>query len=272
MKIEEISSKFKVKNPTFDDVAEIVADDNFIIAAKTGFDYAKNENYINFDNAPFCIDLATRSKTKLVVADRLKILIEDMHKKAVQQSDTPKIDGDYYEASFCLVGRDNGGVIEIQDGFWDDQGYIPNKKGDPDNYSYDFWRFDDNVTIASSKFNNLIMKSCETASKDLSLVLIHGHTHPQKREYGKINNYASRSDIVASVEESVDYYDQENGKCMFLNAIINADGDLNVFGYDVKKEKFLIFDKISYASGSKIKAYSDGNYPISNKVFEKGSE
>ena len=85
MKIKDIESKFKANSPTFEDVAEIIADDNFSIAAKTGFDYAKSKNYINFDNAPFCIDLATRSKTKVVVADHLKTLIEDMHKKAVQQ-------------------------------------------------------------------------------------------------------------------------------------------------------------------------------------------
>ena len=48
----------------------------------------------------------------------------------------------------------------------------------------------------------------------------------------------------------------------FLNAIINADGDLNIFGFDVETGRFFILNDVAYQSGEKIAAYTEGNYPI----------
>jgi len=53
---------------------------------------------------------------------------------------------------------------------------------------------------------------------------------------------------------------------------MTADGDLNIFGYDVDLAQFLIFDKTFYKSGDKVRAYSFGNYPISDNINEKKAD
>ncbi len=246
-------------------IEKVIQDASFSEASELGVDYAKSNGYDSIENAPFCIDKVNASKTRIVIDDGVKQLIEAMKKSAYDQSSGKSL-GDNYEAIFMLIGERNPeGIIHITDGEWDERGYEPNKYKfmDPDayNYSYDFFTDKSNVAEASSYFSKLVDRTAE-AAKGNSLVIIYGHTHPHRKGYGQINNYPSRSDISASVAEAMNYYVQENGVCTFLNAIINADGDLDVFGYDAGNEKFEIYKNIRYKSGEVVKAYTDGIYPI----------
>lgn len=266
MDIEQLKNLFNENEPSFDDIEKIIGEEFFSEAAKMGKSYAEGMKYVRFEDAPFCIDRVGSAPIKVVVADSVKPLIEDMKKSAKEQSDTKEKSADNYEASFCLYGRFEGDKIVITDAFWDERGYKPNEYlyADPDALVYgNFFANFSNVTTTSKWYDQKVDAVCETAPADGSLVVIYGHTHPQTSTYGKINNYPSRTDIALSVEEAVTHYAQQNATCIFLNAIINADGDLNIFGYDVESGKFFILDDVKYENGEKIAAYTEGNYPIS---------
>lgn len=265
MKIEELKEVFNGDDVPFEKVEEIVSDDVFSGASKLGIDYAKGAGFENFEDAPFCLEKVTPGTAGVIVDDGVKPIIELMKKHAKTQSDTPRKKADHYEASFCLYGRLVDGKIMISDGFWDERGYKPNayKYVDPDALSYgSFFADYSNVTTTSVWYDKKVDAVCEGASPDGSLVVIYGHTHPQTNAYGKINNYPSRTDVVLSVEEAVTRYTQANGTCSFLNAIINADGDLNIFGFDVETGRYFILNDVKYRSGEKIASYTEENYPI----------
>ncbi len=242
----------------------ILKDETFNQADERGVNYAKNASFSNLQTAPFCIDLVKSSNISILVDDEVKLLIENMKNLALEQSDTLEAKADNYEATFLLIGKKEGDGIHIYDSCWDDEGFEPNryKFTDPDNYDFAFFATPKrNVTTISDKFVK-VLHTVAGSSTDNSLVLIHGHTHPQTAAMAKLNNYPSRQDICASVEEALNFYQQENGTCLFLNAIINADGDLNVYGFDAKAAKFIKIDKIKYKSGEKISSYSQGSFPI----------
>lgn len=265
MNIEELKKLFDENDVSFEEVEKIISEENFSVASKLGRDYAEGMKFASFENAPFCIDKVGASPVSVVVSDSAKSVIELMKSSAREQSDTREKSADNYEASFCLYGRMIDGKILITDAFWDERGYKPNeyKYADPDAMNYgSFFANYSNVTTTSRQYDRKVDEICATATPDGSLVVIYGHTHPQTNTYGKINNYPSRTDIALAVEEAVEHYAQKNGTCTFLNAIINADGDLNIFGYDAESGRFFILNDVQYQSGEKIPAYTEGNYPI----------
>lgn len=264
MNIEELKALFE-EDVSFEQIEELVSDDVFAGASKLGIDYAEKHGFESFEDAPFCLEQVTPGTVSVVVDDGVKPVVELMKKLAKEQSDTSDKKADHYEASFCLYGRMQDGKIVITDGFWDERGYQPNayKYADPDSLNYGgFFADYSNVTTTSRWYDRKVDAVCDSATPDGSLVVIYGHTHPQTKELGKVNNYPSRTDVSLAVEEAVTRYTQANGSCSFLNAIINADGDLNIFGFDVETGKFFILDDVKYKSGKKIEAYTEENYPI----------
>lgn len=267
MDFEQLSAIFGTRNVSFEQIETIIGSSDFKEASRLGVEYAKTHKYEELDYAPFCIDKVDASATRVVFADSLKELIKSMNDLAVDESDRIGKRGSHHEASYCFVGERIGDTIVIREGFWDSKGFTPNRLfADPD--GMDGWGnifsyvTDANETSTSAAYERKIKEICAEAGQDGSLVVIYGHTHPQMRKYKKINNYPSREDIKLAVEEAVSHYAQENGTCTFLNAIITADGDLNIFGYDVQTGKFEIYDKVQYETAGKIKTYTEGDYPI----------
>ena len=111
MNIEELKNMFDEKDLSFEDVEKIIDNKNFSEAAKLGVDYAKSQKFVNFEDAPFCIDKIDAVPIQIVIADSVKKLIDDMKKSAIVQSDTAEKKGDNYEASFCLYGQKKGEKI-----------------------------------------------------------------------------------------------------------------------------------------------------------------
>ncbi len=273
MNLEEYKKKYGKADPSFAEISEIVSEESFSEAGALGFDYAKQNNMLSEETFPFCIDKVRRTQSRVVFDDSTKSLIEKMKALAKEESDDGSFKLNHYEAAFCLVGEKTKDKIIINDGFWDERGFKPNKTKfyDPDDYGgfgFDsFYDHSSNVVDVSSDFLEKMEEICNNAIGN-NLVVIYGHTHPQLDSLGKLNNYPSVSDITSSVSEAVEHYQQKNGYCTFLNAIINADGDLNIFGYDILFKKFIVLDKLVYQNGEKINALTDGNYPLSN---HKGS-
>lgn len=273
MNLEEYKKKYGKVDPSFAEISEIVSEESFREAGTLGFDYAKQNNMLSEETFPFCIDKVRRTQSRVVFDDSTKSLIEKMKALAKEESDDGSFKLNHYEAAFCLVGEKTKDKIIINDGFWDERGFKPNKTKfyDPDDYGgfgFDsFYDHSSNVVDVSSDFLEKMEEICNNAIGN-NLVVIYGHTHPQLDSLGKLNNYPSVSDITSSVSEAVEHYQQKNGYCTFLNAIINADGDLNIFGYDILFKKFIVLDKLVYQNGEKINALTDGNYPLSN---HKGS-
>lgn len=265
MDFQKLKDMFNNGEISFEQLEGLIGETSFSEASKLGLDYAKGMKYVSFENAPFCLDRVKAAPVKVVLSESVKPIIEDMKTSAKEQSDKRGKSAENYEASFCLYGRIVGDKIIISDAFWDERGYKPNeyKYADPDSLNYaSFFDNYSNVTTTSRGYDKQVDGVCASATSDGSLVVIYGHTHPQTNTYGKINNYPSRSDIVLSVEEAVTHYAQENGNCTFLNAIINADGDLNIFGYDVEAGKFFTIHDVKYETGEKVASYTEGNYPI----------
>ena len=217
-------------------------------------------------DAPFCIDTIKPSKTKVVLSAEVFKMYQDMHKRAVSQSDTPTKDGDKYEASFCFAGRKEGDTIILDEAFWDKSGYVPERPYDPDACYSELpaFNFFSNVTTGSKEFASKLKTACKIpVSASNTRIVINGHTHPQTKSMGQINNYPSRTDVVLAVEEAAEYYVQGDRTCTFLNAIVTADGDLNIFGVDEKGE-FVIFDNVRTKAGEKVPSYTEGKYPLSS--------
>ena len=267
MDLKKLSESVKEKNLEYTDVLELVGDKGFADAGALGEDWVKSAGGTNFEDAPFCVDKVARSRTKVVLGASAVEIFDKMKKCATSQSDVKHIKMDNYEASFCLTGRKEGDKIIIDGAFWDEDGYMPNKNRnyDPDSY-YELptSRVGSNETTASKGFADKMKKACGDAVPEGTIrVVVGGHTHPQTMEMGQINNYPSRTDIVLAVEEAGEHYEQGDKTCMFLNAIVTADGDLNIFGIDEKGE-FVIFDKVQTPAGKQIAAYTEGNYPLSS--------
>jgi len=269
MNIEDFKQKYAKKEPSFAEIAEIISEESFNEAGRLGFEYAKQNNMHNEETFPFAIDRVRRAQIRVIFNDNLKPLINKMESLAKQESDDGSFKLNHYEAAFCLVGEKTKDKIINNNAFWDERGFKPNKTKfyDPDDYGgfgYDsFYDHSSNVVAVSSDFIDKMEEICQNATGD-NLVVIYGHTHPQLDSLGKLNNYPSVSDITSSVSEAVEHYQQKNGYCTFLNAIVNADGDLNIFGYDMSSKRFIVFDKLVYQSGAKINALTDENYPLSS--------
>ncbi len=267
MDLIKLSEYVKDNDLSYEEVVKLVDGKQFAAAGKTGEDWVKSVGGTNFEDAPFCVDTLDASKTKVVLgADAIQI-VSDMIKKAKTQSDVQHIKMDNYEACFCLAGKKEGSQIIIDEAFWDEEGYMPtrNRNYDPDSY-YDLPAFNknSNITTESTGYTKKVNDACKTQVSQNSIrVVINGHTHPQTSEMGQINNYPSRTDIVLAAQEAGEHYLQGDKTCIFLNAIVTADGDLNIFGVDEKGE-FVIFDKVQTPSGKSIAAYTEGNYPLSN--------
>ena len=250
---------------TYEDVLALTQSKQFAEAGKKGEDWLKSQGSSDFEDAPFCIDTIKPSKTRVVLSDEAFKIYKDMHKKALSQSDTPQKDGDNYEASFYFAGRKEGDTIILDEAYWDKSGFIPEKPYDPDDCYGELsaMNFDSNVTKTSGVFDSKLEAACKIpVSASNVRVVVNGHTHPQTREYGQINNYPSRTDIVLAVEEAAKYHVQGNRTCTFLNAIVTADGDLNILGVDEKGE-FVIFDNVKNKKSEKVPSYTEGKYPLS---------
>ena len=267
MDLKKLAESVKENDLSYADVLALIEDQCFLKAATLGEDWVRSVEGTDFDDAPFCIDQIAGSKSRVVLGADAIAIIEEMKKQAKNQSDIKHIKMDNYEASFCLTGRKEGDKIIIDGAFWDKDGYMPNrnKNYDPDSY-YDLptSRVGANETTTSDEFDSKMDSACGIAVPEGTIrVVINGHTHPQTSKMGQINNYPSRTDIVLAVEEAGKHYVQGDSTCMFLNAIVTADGDLNIFGIDEKGE-FVIFDKVQTPAGKQIAAYTEGNYPLSS--------
>lgn len=268
MDLKKLNEFVAVQNGdlTYEDVLGLTQSNQFAEAGKMGEEWLKTQGGTDFSDAPFCIDTIKASKTKVILKDEVVKIYKEMLKRAVSQSDTPDKKQDNYEACFCLAGRKEGDTIILDEAFWDKAGYTPEKPYDPDACYFDLPTYNaySNVTTASSGFVRKMETACKMPVSASSVrIVINGHTHPQTREMGRINNYPSRTDVVLAVEEAAKYYVQGDRTCTFLNAIVTAEGDLNIFGVDENGE-FVIFDNVKNAKGEKVPSYTDGKYPLSN--------
>lgn len=274
MNLEELIKVSGYSYVNFNYVAPFIEESTFFEADNMGLEYAKNNGIRNFDCAPFCLDKVKREDTRIIFNDNLKLFIDAMIGIAVLQSDKNGEKAENHEAAFTFIGRrdDEKNKIFITKAFWDEEGFgVDNRKKKNaaaliDDYS-DLPMFSDpyqgNVTTVSDNYYHKQEKYCEKADNSGNFVIINGHTHPQLLRHGKVNNYPSREDVVLSITEAATHYGDYNGNCTYLNAVINADGDLNIFGFDMKKQKFVVFDKLVYKdSSTSINSLTEGNYPI----------
>ncbi len=263
-KLNEFLNEYELQ---YGDVLQIVSDKKFADAGTLGEEWVKSVGGTDFEDAPFCIDQIASSKTNVVVGGEAVEIIKKMKSLATSQSYTPQKLNDNYEACFCLTGRKEGDTIIIDEAFWDKDGFAPNRQKyyDPDNYdALPVYDDSSNVTTESEGYLRKVSATCKIpVSAGSTRVVISGHTHPQTRKMGKINNYPSRTDIVLAVEEAAKNYVQGDKTCIYLNAIVNADGDLNIYGVDAQGE-FVIFNKVQTRTGKQIASYTEGNYPLSN--------
>ena len=69
---------------------------------------------------------------------------------------------------------------------------------------------------------------------------------------------SSKTKFVVGGEATKNYV-QGDKTCIYLNAIVNADGDLNIYGVDAQGE-FVIFDKVQTRTGKQIASYTELKY------------
>lgn len=259
------------KDAKIDEIKTFLDNDKFNKAVEMGRTYAESAN---IKEAPVCIDKLNHSAQKVTLSREAVEIYKKMCSFAKKESDTVAdrgdgtqlvIPGTHFEYSFCFVGQKTENGIFINNAFFDTENAISNVFNDPD-YSGNFYNVfanNKNMTSTSASFDKKMHEACETANdQEASIVVIYGHTHPQTSQLGKINNYPSVTDVELSVTEAHDYYQQENGNCTFLNAIINADEDINIFGYDIPKGEYVTFNKVYNSYGDKLPAFTESNYPI----------
>lgn len=266
-----MTKKILSKDANLDEIKTFLDNDKFNKAVEMGKTFAQSKGY---QEAPVCIDKLDHSADKVVLSREAVDIYNKMCSLAKRESDTVSYRGDgtslvipgsHFEYSFCMVGQKTENGITINNAFFDKESAVNSVFNDPD-YSGNFYSVfanSKNTTSTSASFDKKMHEACETANdEEGSTVVIYGHTHPQLSDLGKINNYPSATDVELSVTEAHDYYKQEKGNCTFLNAIVNADGDINIFGYDIPKGEYVTYNKLYNSYGDKIPAYTEGNYPL----------
>lgn len=260
------------------------SDKRFLEAEQLGIEHFRKSGYHGIACAPFCIDKIKRAGTRVIIEDSIKPLIELMKQKAVSESFQLGKYNTHYEASFSFVGRMKNNKIFIEEAFWDEEGFgkttTKTSKGsyyDPDceygsfdsffrdSFRSAFSTSSGNITTPSDQYIDMQDSICADAQDNENgiFVFINGHTHPFNKDMGKLNNYPSRDDVSKSISEAREYFSQPNGKCIYLNAIINAEGDLNIFGVNLLTGEYLAYDNIVYkASGDHVASLTEGKYPI----------
>ena len=270
---QEMKSFFYKNSPTLTDIelGQTLNDNSlfnqgFVEASKLGIEYAKNNGFGKIEDAPFCIDKVSRSGVNITLNRDAVDVVNEAQRLACVESDTEKMTfRSHIEVAFALAGYQTEKGIFIDEAFYDYASY--------GNLSRRYNLEASNNLELSVGFVKKLCEACENIDTSKGQrVVIYGHTHPQISPFWKINNYPSRVDIASSIGEASMHYEQDGGKCVFLNAIATADKDINIYGLNLTTGEYQIYPNVKNKYGDKIKAYTEGNYPLSEKSQQQPGE
>lgn len=270
---QEMKSFFYKNSPTLTDIelgqilnGNSLFNKGFVEASKLGIEYAKNNGFSEIEDAPFCIDKVSSSSENVILSPDAVDVVDEAQRLARVESDTEKMTfRSHVEVAFALVGYQTEKGIFIDEAFYDYASY--------GSLSRRYNLAASNNLELSVGFMNKLCEACKNIDTSKGQrVVIYGHTHPQISPFWKVNNYPSRVDIASSIGEAYMHYEQNGGNCIFLNAIATADKDINIYGLNLTTGKYQIYPNVKNIYGDKIKSYTVGNYPLSEKSQKQPGE